>query len=61
MIEQIRDYITGWNADAEPFRWTATADEILAQVAFTQANVRKLVDNNAKVNKTESRDTSSSR
>jgi hypothetical protein len=27
---------------------TATADEILAKVALTQTNIRKLVDNNAK-------------
>jgi hypothetical protein len=28
--------------------WTATAEEILAKVALTQTNIRKLVDNNAK-------------
>jgi transposase len=48
LIKQIRDYITHWNADARPFEWTATADEILAKVKLTQANVKKLVDNNAK-------------
>ncbi|MBB5896649.1 hypothetical protein ACFFS4_40080 [Kutzneria kofuensis] len=31
-----------------PFAWTATADEILAKVRLVQANVKKLVDNNAK-------------
>jgi hypothetical protein len=31
-----------------PFTWTATADEILAKVKVVEANVRKLVDNNAK-------------
>src|SRR6185295_6637955 len=30
------------------FEWTATADEILARVKIVQANVKKLVDNNAK-------------
>jgi len=30
------------------FEWTATADEILAKVKIVQANVKKLVDNNAK-------------
>jgi hypothetical protein len=27
-------------ADAVPFVWTATADEILAKVAWVQANVK---------------------
>ena len=44
----IRDYIEHWNTDAQPFTWTATADEILAKVALTQTNIRQLVDNNAK-------------
>lgn len=48
LIKQIRDYITHWNTTAQPFEWTATAEEILAKVALTQANIRKLVDNNAK-------------
>ena len=48
LITQIRDYIAHWNADAQPFAWTATTDEILAKVALTQTNISKLVDNNAK-------------
>ena len=48
LVFAIRDYINSWNADAAPFVWTATADEILAKVAWVQANVKKLVDNNAK-------------
>ena len=48
LIKHIRDYIEHWNADAQPFVWTATADEILAKVALTQTNIRQLVDNNAK-------------
>lgn len=48
LIKTIRDYIAHWNADAQPFVWTAAADEILAKVALTQTNVRQLVDNNAK-------------
>ena len=48
LINTIRDYIEHWNADAQPFIWTATADEILAKVALTQTNIRQLVDNNAK-------------
>jgi transposase len=48
LIKQIRDYITHWNASAKPFTWTATADEILAKVRVVEANIKKLVDNNAK-------------
>jgi transposase len=32
LIKRIRDYIAHWNSNAEPFVWTATADEILAKV-----------------------------
>jgi transposase len=48
LITKIRDYIAHWNADARPFVWTATADEILAKVRLTQTNIKRLVDNNAK-------------
>jgi hypothetical protein len=36
------------HTDAKPFTWTATADEILAKVAWVQTNIKQLVDNNAK-------------
>ena len=45
LVKQIRDYIAHWNSNAEPFIWTATADEILAKVRLVQANVKKLMDN----------------
>lgn len=48
LITQIRDYITHWNTSAKPFRWTATADEILGKVRLVEASIKKLVDNNAK-------------
>jgi transposase len=48
LVGQIRDYIASWNANAQPFEWTATADEILAKVRVVQANIKKLVDNNGK-------------
>jgi transposase len=48
LVKQIRDFIAHWNSNAEPFIWTATADEILAKVRLVQANVKKLLDNNAK-------------
>jgi transposase len=37
LITRIRDYIRHWNANPEPFVWTATADEILAKVRIVQA------------------------
>jgi transposase len=48
LITQIRDYIAHWNTTAKPFTWTTTAEEILAKVRLVQANIKKLVDNNAK-------------
>ena len=48
LIKRIRDYITHWNGNAEPFVWTATADEILAKVRLVQSSIKKLLDNNAK-------------
>jgi transposase len=48
LIRAINDYATAWNADAKPFTWTATAEEILAKVRWVQSEVRKLLDNNSK-------------
>jgi transposase len=48
LIQRIRTYVEHWNASAEPFAWTATAEEILAKVRLVQTNVRKLVENNSK-------------
>jgi transposase len=48
LINQIRDYIDHWNANAKPFVWTATANEIFAKVRVVQTSIKKLVDNNAK-------------
>jgi transposase len=48
LINQIRHYIDHWNATAQPFTWTATAEEILAKVRLVQTSIKKLVDNNAK-------------
>jgi hypothetical protein len=48
LITRIRDYIATWNADAKPFTWSATADEILAKVRLVQTSVKKLVNNNSK-------------
>lgn len=48
LTAQIRSYIAHWNTNATPFIWTATADDILAKVRLVQANIKKLVANNAK-------------
>lgn len=48
LIRRIRGYTEHWNTDAEPFAWTAAADEILAKVRWVETNVRKLVANNSK-------------
>ncbi|EST39429.1 hypothetical protein N566_02010 [Streptomycetaceae bacterium MP113-05] len=47
LVKQIRDYINSWNEEANPFTWTASAEEILAKVRLVQTNVKKLVNNNA--------------
>jgi transposase len=48
LIARIRDYVAHWNADAQPFTWTATTDEILAKVRWVQASIKQLVENNTK-------------
>jgi len=48
LIRTIEDYVAAWNTDAEPFTWTATADEILAKVRWVHTEVRKLLTNNDK-------------
>ena len=48
LIKRIQNYIAHWNSNAEPFVWTATADEILAKVRLVQASIKKLLDNNTK-------------
>lgn len=57
LVARIRDYVAHWNTDAQPFTWTATADEILAKVRWVQTTVKQLVQNNTKEHH-ESRDTS---
>jgi transposase len=48
LTARIRAYLTHWNTHAQPFTWTATADEILAKVRLVHTNVKKLVQNNSK-------------
>ncbi|MBE1604353.1 IS630 family transposase [Actinopolymorpha pittospori] len=46
LIRHIENYIDHWNEDAEPFEWTATADQILEKVAMLDRDYVKLVANN---------------
>ncbi len=46
LIKKISHYITHWNDEAEPFRWVATAGQILGKVAVLDCDFRKLVANN---------------
>jgi transposase len=48
LIHRINTYITDWNADCEPFTWTATPAEILLKVKCIHSQVHKLLDNNGK-------------
>jgi transposase len=48
LIKQIKDYIDRYNQDAEPFEWTATADQILEKVAMLDRDYVKLVANNGR-------------
>lgn len=48
LIQRIENYTKQWNEDAEPFEWTATADDILEKVAMLDQDYKKLVANNLK-------------
>lgn len=49
LIKKISHYITHWNDEAEPFKWVATAGQILGKVAVLDCDFRKLVANNTLV------------
>lgn len=48
LIDTINAYIENWNADAEPFTWTATPKEIIAKVRIIHRDFKKLLANNSK-------------
>ncbi len=50
LIFKIRDYVTNWNADAEPFEWTATAEEIIEKGGHTPAGLQETPCQQFKVN-----------
>ena len=39
----IRCFVADWNADPKPFRWTATADEILEKVRAVTSRMAQLL------------------
>ena len=39
----IRGYATDWNADPKPFKWTATADEIIDKVRAVASRMAQLL------------------
>ena len=46
LIRKIGHFVDHWNEGAKPFKWIATADEILEKVAILDRDFRNLVDNN---------------
>jgi transposase len=46
LIRNIENYISHWNEDANPFAWTATADEIIGKVQILQRDYQTLLDAN---------------
>lgn len=48
LTDRITDYVTYWNADAKPFEWTATPQEIITKVAILQRDFKKLLANNTR-------------
>jgi transposase len=46
LIRRIEDFTAHWNTDAEPFKWTATAEEIIEKVQVLERDFRRLLDNN---------------
>ncbi|HEY1914178.1 MAG TPA: IS630 family transposase [Streptosporangiaceae bacterium] len=48
LTQAISNYISSWNEDSTPFKWTATADEILEKVALVDRDFRKLLACNLK-------------
>ena len=39
----IKRFTADWNADARPFKWTATADEIIEKVRAATRRIAKLL------------------
>jgi transposase len=41
--QAVRQFAASWNADSKPFRWTATADEIIEKVRAVTSRVAQLL------------------
>ena len=48
LVNAIERYVASWNADAAPFEWVATAEEIISKVAILEQDFRKLLACNQK-------------
>lgn len=48
LTRTIKQYISMWNEHAEPFKWTATADEIIGKVRIIERDFRKMLACNDK-------------
>jgi DDE superfamily endonuclease len=48
LMTKIRTYVDHWNADAEPFVWTAPPKRDPRKVRLVETSINRLVDNNAK-------------
>lgn len=48
LIDSINAYIENWNAEASPFTWTATPDDIITKVRLLHRDFKKLLANNLK-------------
>jgi transposase len=46
LIRTIEDYVDHWNADAKPFKWTATPQDVIAKVRILHRDFKKLIANN---------------
>jgi hypothetical protein len=44
LFRTIKDYIANWNTDCKPFKWVATAEEILGKATLVEAQVLHLRD-----------------
>ena len=43
LIETINRYIADWNSDCSPFKWKATAEQIIAKVRWVASEVQKMM------------------
>jgi transposase len=44
LTDSISRYVADWNVDCKPFKWTATAEQIIAKVRWVESEVRKMTN-----------------